>query len=402
LFGFPKPVADGKDPIGLVVAPNGGLYGTASSGGKGGAGALFELQPPSAAGEPWSETVLHMFGKQLDGFSPSGLVTGKNGEIYVVTAYGGGANYGAVFELSPPGTADGPWTESVLHSFSTGADGDGSVPYGNLALGADGSLYGTTTLGGSACAGGGCGTVFQLVPPVSPGDPWTETVIYSFTGGSDGNYPYSGVTMGSDGKLYGVAPFGGSANNAVCNGGCGAVFSLSPQPAGGWAEQTLLEFGGRNGAFPSAALLLDTQGRLYGVTAGGGDTKHCGSGCGTVFELIPPAHGKSSWTEKVLLKCAENRGPRFPVAIALGPNGSLYVTGSRAEGASGGTRRIISVRWRLEGNRGISLPGPPALHRGGAGGISGRRCERRAVWDYNRQQSPGPPGGGTSSRLRLS
>jgi uncharacterized repeat protein (TIGR03803 family) len=135
---------------------------------------------------------------------------------------------GAVFQLTPPTTSGEGWTESVIHSF-TGNNGDGAYPQAGLLLGPNGTFYGTTSYGGvesgSACSyfgSHGCGTVFQLTPPTTPGGAWTETILHGFTGeNGDGSVPYGGLTLSPGGTLYGTTTAGGTSNK-------GTVFSITP------------------------------------------------------------------------------------------------------------------------------------------------------------------------------
>ncbi len=197
-------------------------------------GAMAALALTAAAGAQVKYSVLHEFGGSGDGaFPSSGLAIGSSGVLYGVTNQGGTGvcaghkGCGTVYSLTPPETAGGKWTEEILYSFQGG--NDGALPSG-VAVGTDGVLYGTTTYGGSgACSDGGrtgCGTVFALTPPGTAGWAWTETVIYSFSGGTgDGALPRAGVTIGSDGTLYGTTEYGGAG---ACTGlfpGCGTVFA---------------------------------------------------------------------------------------------------------------------------------------------------------------------------------
>lgn len=181
-------------------------------------------------------TTLYSFQGGTDGQSPIGAVVGSSGILYGVTGYGGGSpchfghytGCGTIFSLAPPASPGVAWTETVLHTFT--APGDGVIPSGRLLR--DGELfYGTTTGGGSS----NNGTVFQLAPPSSPGGAWVETVLYSFAGGADGQEPAGGVAVASGpGGLpvfYGTTRFGGTSS--ACSGGCGAVFSLTPPASPG-------------------------------------------------------------------------------------------------------------------------------------------------------------------------
>ena len=145
-------------------------------------------------------------------------------------------------------TASAEWKEKVLYSFQGGAN-DGSFPAGGVVFDSKGNLYGATTYGGlTACAIGGCGTVFQLSPPVHKGDPWNETVIYQFRGQgvNDGGVPGGGLIIDAAGNLYGVTGYGGSGDCVLLGlrAGCGTVYELSPprQKGGAWKETILYSF----------------------------------------------------------------------------------------------------------------------------------------------------------------
>ena len=174
--------------------------------------------------------------------------------------------HGTAFRLAP--STGGGWTESVLYSFAGGADG--SEPFSGLVFDSLGNLYGTTAYGGP----NGSGTVFEL-SPISGGG-WQETVLYAFSGGSDGGYLPAGLTIDAAGNLYGLAGLGGSA-------GGGVAFELSPSGGGVWTETILYNFAYANsGAFPVGNAIFDTRGNLYGTTYGSGT-----GGLGLVFELSP-------------------------------------------------------------------------------------------------------------------
>lgn len=198
--------------------------------------------------------------------------------------------------------------ENVLYGFTGGADG--GFPQAGLIFDAAGNLYGTTETGG----GSDNGTVFELSP--AQGGGWTESVLYSFAGGSDGSNPVGGVIFDAAGNLYGTTT-GGGAN------GIGTVFELSPVAGGGWTEAVLHSFNGNDGVAPSAGLVFDAAGNLYGTTASGGKPLFLG----VVFELSPGAHGK--WKEKILLelgKHPDGGGPR--ASLIFDSAGNLYGTAS--------------------------------------------------------------------------
>jgi uncharacterized repeat protein (TIGR03803 family) len=170
--------------------------------------------------------------------------------------------------------------ETVLYSFAGGSDGE--YPQAGLAEDAQGNFYGTTTEGGAD----NLGTVFKLAPD------GTETVLHAFAGGyNDGSSPYAGVIVDAKGNLYGTTQEGGSA---TCT--CGVVFEITRSGK----ERILYNFrGSPDGAYPLSSLLMDKSGNLYGTTLGGGvQSDFCGVGCGTVFELSPA--GRNAWSETVI------------------------------------------------------------------------------------------------------
>jgi len=164
--------------------------------------------------------VLHSFtGALSDGSSPfAPVVIGSGGVLYGTTSGNGASDGGTVFCLTPPASLGGPWTEDVLYSF-TGFS-DGYIPIAPVVIGNGGVLCGSNTSGAF-----GYGTVFSLVPPASPGVPWTENVLYTFTGCSDGRAPEGGLLIGRGGVLYGTTALGGAKS---CDGGFGTVFALRP------------------------------------------------------------------------------------------------------------------------------------------------------------------------------
>lgn len=168
-----------------------------------------------------------------------------------------------VFKLDPAGS------ETVLYSFTGGRDGE--WPYAALIMDAARNLYGTTLFGGNLnCnSGQGCGTVFKVDPSGN------ETVLHSFTGGSDGELPEGSLIMDQQGNLYGTTIYGGTY-------GWGTVFKLNPSGN----ETVLYSFtGGNDGMQPIGGLVMDAANNLYGTTYGGGAFNNCNGGCGTVFKL---------------------------------------------------------------------------------------------------------------------
>ena len=208
----------------------------------------------------------------------------------------------------------GTWTESVLHTFTGGSDG--ASPFAGLTLDAAGNLYGTASTGGSAgCSNQGCGVVFELSPTSSG---WTYTVLYSFTGAADGGTPWTGVTFDASGNLYGTTVNGG-------NYGFGVVFEMSPNSSSGWSEHVIHHFtNGADRGTPFGTLTLDASGNLYGTTEGGGDSS-CNSswpnGCGIVFRLSPSSSG---WKGTVLHTFHPAHGTQPQGGVILDSAGNLY------------------------------------------------------------------------------
>jgi uncharacterized repeat protein (TIGR03803 family) len=326
---------DGWNGSGIIVAPNGDLYGTTAYGGNSnicqytswGCGLVFRLRP--GANGNWHETVLHKF-SNTDGAFPSGrLILDKAGNLYGTTVYGGpngcaGLGCGVVFELKKE--AGGKWTEKVLHTFNT--EGDGSLPYGGLIFDAAGNLYGTGSTGGDydACNPDGCGVVFELTP-VAHGE-WKETILYTFHN-TDGQGPMGTLVFDSAGNLYGTTQFGGTE-------GDGTVFELT-RTHDHWSEQVLHSFdlSKSDGYEPETALVFDKNGNLYGTTLFGGSV---GQGWGTAFELSP--NGKN-WTETILHVFNEHAvGGGYPSGPVLDKQGNLYgatTLGGKYHCVSGGS-----------------------------------------------------------------
>jgi len=299
-------------PNGVIFDTHGSLYGTSINGGTSTFGAAFELTPPAGGSGPWTETPLHSFTGGSDGATPAGNLTfGLKAALYGVTTGGGAASLGTIFELTPPAGGSGPWTESVLYSFGS-QSGDGATPVAGLRVGSKGQLYGTTSAGGAA----NMGIVFELAPPTVSGGAWTETVLYSFSGGADGGKPSASLTIDSQGALYGTTFSGGSAN-------LGTVFKLAPPTVSGgtWTESVLYSFqGGNDGANPQANVVFNKSGALYGTTGAGGFDN-----LGTVFKLAPPAPG-GSWTETVLNQFEFSDGSLPVAGLTLNASGILFGT----------------------------------------------------------------------------
>ena len=326
LFTFAVGSGGGSQPqSGVAVGPQGQLYGTTPFGGTDNIGLVYELLPPQSPGGAWTDTVLHSFASQGEAAYPTlGLTLGHSGVLYGVTGLNATYGDGTVFELSPPIPPGIGWHLQILYNF-TGASGGAENPSGSLALGSDGALYGVTSMGGAAQGG----TVFRLTPPSTVGGAWTEDVLYSFGGYTgDGTSPIGNLAIDSSLTLYGALSAGGAFQG-------GAIFQLAPpaQPGGTWTETLIHSFTGQNGDgyTPAAGLALGPKGLLYGTTKQGGRTgiPFCKAGCGTVFELDPPGSPGGPWTETILRALtgvSTGDGSEPNSTLALGPNGELYGT----------------------------------------------------------------------------
>jgi uncharacterized repeat protein (TIGR03803 family) len=266
--------ADGAQPVaGVILDKAGNLYGTTPFGGTcprfDGCGTVFRLDTTG------KETVLYSFMDGADGgFPEAGLVRDAAGNLYGTASLGGTVTFtcfdgcGTVFRLDKTGK------ETVLYSFTGGADGD--QPNGSVILDKAGDLYSTTQTGGTVITWGG--TVFKL------NTTGKKTVLHGFTGAPDGLNPLAGVIGDAAGNLYGTTPFGGTVS---CSEGCGTGFKLDKNRR----ETVLHTFtGGADGQFPEAGLIRDAAGNLYGAALYGGNVSgscSVGAGCGVVFKIAP-------------------------------------------------------------------------------------------------------------------
>ncbi|HXC43655.1 MAG TPA: choice-of-anchor tandem repeat GloVer-containing protein [Candidatus Dormibacteraeota bacterium] len=312
--------SDGNIPQGsLIFDASGNLYGATIEGGAYNAGIAFELSPQTMG--PWRETILHNFNfNGTDGYSPvGGLTLDAAGNLYGNTSGGGAHNNGAVFKLSS-GSGE-TWDETLLHSFGSGEDG--STPeIGGLIIDGAGNLFGTTGFGGSY----NNGSVFEISP--ASGGTWTEKVIFSFNADSrEGYFPGSGLIFDSTGNLYGAAQMGGGY-------GGGVVYELSSGSDGVWSYKVLYNFrqNSTDGRNPTASLIFDSAGNLYGTTSAGG-----AYGYGTAFELSLKAGG--GWKENVLHSFNNNGADGYDpvVPLTLDPAGNLYSTTQPGGANAGGT-----------------------------------------------------------------
>ena len=251
--------------------------------------------------------VVYSFGGGDGEYFDTELVMDKSGNLYGTSVQGGNFQSGNVFQLKP--TRNG-WTLTVLYSFTGGLDG--GQPYKGVTLDSRGNLYGTTVTGGTGGCEGGCGVVYKLTHAHGS---WSQSVIYSFTGGSDGSGPGSPVVFDKQGNLFGATPVGGA-------NGLGTIYQLKPKKDGTWKLAVVHTFtGGNDGAGGSAGrLLFDIVGNIYGVATSGG-----AHGSGTAFELSSVQHGK--WKLKTLYAFKGQPDAGFPYGgLIFDSAGNLYGT----------------------------------------------------------------------------
>ncbi len=335
--------SDGALPYnGVVVGPDGALYGsTYLHGGNGcggnGCGNVFSLRPRATICKallcPWIETSLYTFTGGSDGSEPTqgtNVIFDNAGNIYGTTASGGVYGQGTVYKLTHSGNG---WAESVIHDF--GAPGDGIQPLHSVVLDARGNLYGTTSFGGANSDG----VVFQLVPS---GSGWTENILVSFSlSESAGGIPFAGLLIDQAGNLYGATSANAQGGGPPTGyGGGGAVFELIPS-GGSWKLKVLYNFpipGGGYHCGPYGNLVMDAAGNLYGITYSDGVY-----GYGSVFKLAPAS---GQWTYTSLhdfcsggWPCSDGELPSGD--LTMDANGNFYGTAS-----TGGTNGY-GVVWKI-------------------------------------------------------
>jgi uncharacterized repeat protein (TIGR03803 family) len=259
------------------------------------------------AAQAQTYAIIGNFGTNGTGVNPLYVTLDAGGNVYGTTYYGGLSYLG--YGVVFKLTRHGSnWIQSVLYDFTGGSDG--GHPYGGVTFGPDGSLYGTAEGGGRL----GQGVVFKLQPPAtecrSVACYWTETVIYNFTGAADGGGPQGNIVFDRAGNLYGTTLTGGI-------GGNGAVYELSPAP-GQWKLSVVQEFPNfSTGTRPANGVIFDQAGNLYGTTVSGGSSNQ-----GVVYELTP---GASGWTQTILHKFAgsPNDGA-VGAGLAFDSHGNLF------------------------------------------------------------------------------
>lgn len=297
---------------GIIMDSHGRIFGTTlyggdlgcDGGGPAGCGVVFKFAP---VGSGWIYTPLYDFTTQYSAFpmDPGVPTVAPNGSVFDVTFLGGEYDSnGMIFSLRPsptrPVSVTSLWNFDSVYQF-TGMDDGGNPPPGSpLVFDAEGNFYGTAGGGGTS----NYGVVFKFTPS---GSGWSESVLYNFTGFSDGAYP-SGIVFDDQGNMYGTTGAGGGGD------GCGTIFELSPTQSG-WTETTLYAFRYGIDGCPSSPVFRDSAGNLYGITTEGGPDNNGG----TVWELSPTNGG---WSYSVLhafnFETVAYSGPYPPVTDATG------------------------------------------------------------------------------------
>jgi len=314
IFSFNQNAVGAQPNAGVTLDSHGNVYGTNFFYGFG-YGTVYKLTNRNGV---WMPTVLYEFQGGMDGANPaSRVVFGPDGALYGTTSAGGGndcrsSGCGTVFKLTPPASACKTsvclWNETVLYRFTGGADG--AVPeYGDLIFDSAGSIYGTTA-GNYASFG----SVYKLT---NSGGTWTETTLWTFTGGSDGFFPAGGVVFDHAGNLYGAMDTG--------------VFELSPS-AGGWTEAVIHTFDGLSEGFaPETGVVFDSAGNLYGATTVEGP-----GGNGSIFEMTP---GEGGWSLQVI----RDEGHLVGTNVNFDAAGNLYGVRTVDQGNDGDAFKMTLV-----------------------------------------------------------
>jgi uncharacterized protein YceK len=259
----------------------------------------------------------------------------SGGVLYGVLGYSAPTATGSVYALTP-GASGTTWTQSTISSFTGGTTG--GIPNGSLTADSSGNLYGATFGGGSTnttctnTGNGGCGIIYKLTKPAS-GSSWARSVVYAFTGGTDGIGPLGNLTADASGNLYGVTEWGGCTPTLTYGRGCGTVFKLTLS-GGTYSYKQIYAFkgGSTDGAWPVPQLAVNAAGDVFGATEfGGSGAAGCNnlSGspdglCGVVFEL-KVASGK--YTEAILHLFTDGTDGSLPSGgVVLDSKGNLYGT----------------------------------------------------------------------------
>jgi uncharacterized repeat protein (TIGR03803 family) len=235
-------------------------------------------------------------------------------------------------------------SETILYAFTGGSDG--ATPQGPLTMDSQGALYGTAYAGGTGCTkDSGCGTVFKLTPPSVQGQAWSFSVLYHFTGGAAGQGPHNGVILDKQGNLYGSAPFDYDTRETYTS----LIFKLTPPVGGGkWTESVLYRFYPTSCYSADAPLAIDGAGALYGVYF----VPDCNYTANEyVYQLKPSASDPKVWMKTVMYSFNADRPAQgydlaaqfFPAPLTVDPSGNVYGT-TAAGGTGGGSGTIFALK----------------------------------------------------------
>jgi len=329
--------ANGKNPrTGPVIdASTGAFYGVAA-GGTNGQGLVYQILPPKAGQSKWTYTVIYNNPANADPLTTAyNYIYASKNVIYVV----GGT---AVFSLTPPQSGTGDWTPTVLHAFSRW--NDGKQPEGPLAMDSHGALYGTTVYGGTGCQKyTGCGTVYELAPPMTQGQPWSFSVLYHFPGGAAGEKPLDGVIFDKQGNLYGSAAFDFPSGKSL-------IFKLTPPSgAGEWTESVLYHFYPTSTCYSGGPLAIDANGALYG---GFSAFASLGYGCNDTedeyaFQLAPSQADPNVWVRTKMRVFSNSNLPggfNLKSPLTVDSSGNVYGATQLGGTPGGGTAFVLKPR----------------------------------------------------------
>jgi hypothetical protein len=321
LYAFTGSQGDCDPVSGVILGPDGTLYGTAANGSSLSSphGVVFALIPPKVLGAPWQETILHSFADNGDGAYPfGGLARDRAGVLYGTTQGFFNPAFGNAFSLTPPRESGKSWTYKTLHDFD---QTEGGVPQFGLVRGPNNQLFGITA-----------SLIYSLSAPTSPGGSWNLTTISSHSANA--------ITFDRNGNLYGALSLGPGDVTGCATNCHGEVFELSPPlgQMGAWAETDLHTFTGiGDGAGPDDLVVVPTG--VIGTTEGTIWDPYKGFvGLTSLFALKPPASPGSPWDKGVLA----------PFASGAFPLGLFYVRGTiyGTTGAGGDNNAGTVFMWQ--------------------------------------------------------
>jgi uncharacterized repeat protein (TIGR03803 family) len=370
------------------------------------------------AAEAQTYNMIHSFTGASDGAIPIAAPTmDQFGNFYGTSSAGGstaplclqnsGSGCGTVWELKKHGAQ---WVLQSLYQFA--GNPDGSTPLGRVVVGPDGSLYGTTQLGGGGPCSGvyspGCGIIFNLRPPAATcptsNCSWKETILHTFNV-TDGAYPWAGIVFDQQGNFYGTTAQGGL-------NGYGVVFKMT-RSGGSWSYSVIHSFNPAHcgflptpsrvptsypalsdGCYPSGDLLVDSNGNIFGTTQQGGE-----HGAGAVFKLT---HSGSGWTESIVYSLGDlfQDGGGIYGGLIADSAGNFF--GSTMEGGSNGNGGTVFQLSAAQGGWNFSvlanLPCGDCYPYGNPGSFSTLAADRAGNL-YGTTVGDGSMGEGTMFKL---